>query len=131
MARTAIAITQVGAHCAGANLTATVGDATNDHSIAQGFEPRLILIASNYHSSAISVNINIPQGIYKSASTQRAITVAIPAAVGSVAGKSAWIIDHAYPFLSNGFVPLDSADANFNLCRLYAYTWTPTYWGRR
>jgi len=122
MARTAVAVTSCPAYGAGVTLGGGVaGDSANGHVIAANSQPKLVCLLSNAHTSAIDITITIPA---TSAVSQlsRALTKTIPAAVGGLEGVRSFVFDSPAMANSDG-IYIDSADGNFNLVTLYAYTW--------
>lgn len=122
MARTVIPVTVVPSHARGANLTPTVGDPTNEHSLYTGSGKKTILIVANYHVASVTFQIQMPASKFTLFETFTK-TITVPAAVGSVAGKVAVVFDVPPITQADGNVYIDSADANFTNARLYAYTW--------
>lgn len=131
MARTAITLTSISDFARGGNLTGTTGDQANGMVITDAPIPRVGLIVSSTHSSTVIFTIRVvasvstfefgpffyPQGSYT-----------VPAAVGSVEGKLALMLDHP-AFLDASDININSSDSNLNLCTFYAYTWMPTWPG--
>lgn len=134
MARTAITITNVGRLASGAALTGTVGDEPNDHSLYSGPVPRLILLFANYHVSPITVTIThgaTSKTPYYGQQQDQFVT--LPASPGGgIPSILAISFDTSAGLATNDDdFAINSADANFNLVRLYSYTWTPSAYGER
>ncbi|NIU03765.1 MAG: hypothetical protein GWN29_04925 [Gammaproteobacteria bacterium] len=131
MARTAITLTSIADFASGGNLTGTTGDQANGMVITNAPIPRVGLIVSSTHSSTVIFTIRVAASI---ATFKRGPffypngSYTVPAAVGSVEGKLALILDHP-AWLDAGDININSSDSNLNLCTFYAYTWTPTWNG--
>lgn len=135
MARTEIAVTNLGPFAkSGVTLTGTTGDDTNDHEINGDSVPRLHLLCTNSHTSAIDILLytNSDSRSLVRGTGIANITHTIPAAAAGIEGKRLIVLD-AHALLRNDgttvtrhAIVITSTDANLNLCTFYAYTWTPT-----
>ena len=136
MAYTEIAVTDLKAFATSVTLTGTTGDATNDHDMDGDAVPRLHLVCSNSHASAVTFKVVTPaitsRGGGRIGATSNVTTVTVPAAAAGVEGKSLVIYDSASVLwrdtdnITGEAIIIESDDANLNLCTFYAYTWTPT-----
>lgn len=123
MARTAVTITTLSSYQSGVNLTATTGDAANDHSVDATKAPNLILFAHNYNAATVDFTVELAAG---ASSYNQAVSVSqtVPAAVGGIAGVRAVRLNvPADLFQSGNVIHVSSADANFGDIRFYAVTW--------
>lgn len=122
MARTAIPVQTVAAFQEGLNpITATSGDAVNDHSIDGTYAPKLMLIAFNNNVAAVAFTVELASG-----DSSYSETVSIAQSVQGI-GHEAMLLDVPADMLQTGaLIHIDSADANFADMRFYAYTWDST-----
>jgi hypothetical protein len=125
MARTAITVTSVPAWLAGADLTATTGDAANDHTVDMSSSPRLILLALNTNVATVACSVEVPanSSTYQNA---HSISHTLPAAVAGIPGVRVIPIDSPSIAQAGNVLHVDSADANFGDVRFFAFTWAPT-----
>lgn len=127
MPRTAVTITSVPAYLAGANPTATAGDAGNDHTVAldAASSGKLVLIAVNTNAATVDFTIELPASW---ATYNKTVSIAhtIPAAAAGLNGIRVIPLDSPAAAQSGNVLHIDSADANFGDVRFYAITWAPT-----
>lgn len=123
-ARTALALTSVSPFLAGTDLTATAGDAANDHSVTPSGRP-IVILAVNNNAASVACTIELP-AVAATFNQAASIPWTIPAASGGRARVRAAVLDFEAVKQSDGTIHIDSVDANFGDVDFFAFTWTPT-----
>ena len=127
MARVEIPVTTIAPFMRGEDLTGIDGDDTNDMQVPGDSVKRLILVASNRHTSSVQFKAIVAQpSAALGFPILSSLNNIVPAIAGGVEGKRIIPLDSVALRTNDGVIHVDSTDVNFNLVRLSAYTWDET-----
>lgn len=124
MARVSVPVADSPPWLAGVNLTAALGDNSNLNDVDLSSTP-LIVLAMNYHTSPITMTIQVP-AINETFGIAQSIDWTLPAATAGIAQPRLTVVTNQNVAQAGRKLHIDIVDANANLVRLYAAIYRPT-----
>lgn len=127
MARVEVTVTNISSEMQAATLVSTNGNYTLGMQIDGRHTIPVHLMIANTHTGTVAFELAVRQIVGGIGTTfPQFKTYSAPAAVAGIEGVFCLVLDMPAFVQPDGKIYINSSDANFDLCRLYAYRPLPS-----